>query len=51
MPSKPPRLPSWVPPPPSPDAPPSKTRLKQESHDLQALGKDLLDLSNERLAA
>jgi ribosome-associated protein len=40
-----------VPPPPSPDAPPSKTRLKQESHDLQALGKDLLDLSNERLAA
>jgi ribosome-associated protein len=39
-----------VPPPPSPDAPPSKTRLKQESHDLQTLGKDLLDLSNERLA-
>jgi ribosome-associated protein len=40
-----------VPPPPSPDAPPSKTRLKQDSHDLQDLGKDLVDLSAERLAA
>jgi ribosome-associated protein len=51
MPSKPPRIPSWIPPPPSPDAPPSKTRLKQESHELQSLGKDLLDLTDARLAA
>jgi ribosome-associated protein len=51
MPAKPPRLPSWVPPPPSPDAPPSKTRLKQESHELQTLGKDLLELSDAKLDA
>ena len=30
---------------------PSKTRLKQESHDLQKLGQDLADLSDAALAA
>ena len=30
---------------------PSKTRLKQESHDLQALGIALLDFTDERLLA
>jgi ribosome-associated protein len=30
---------------------PSKTRLKKESHDLQALGRDLLELPPQRLAA
>jgi ribosome-associated protein len=30
---------------------PSKTRLKKESHDLQALGRDLLALPPQRLAA
>jgi ribosome-associated protein len=45
------RRPSWVPPPSDLDAPPSKTRLKQESHDLQELGKALLELNAERFAA
>ncbi len=33
------------------DARPSKTQLKQRSHDLQALGEALAALSDERLAA
>ncbi|HZF81279.1 MAG TPA: ribosome biogenesis factor YjgA [Rubrivivax sp.] len=33
------------------DSRPSKTRLKNQSHDLQALGQALADLSNEALAA
>jgi ribosome-associated protein len=33
------------------DARPSKTQLKQQSHDLQALGKAVAELSAERFAA
>lgn len=33
------------------DQRPSKTRLKQEAHDLQALGRDLSELPDDRLAA
>ena len=33
------------------DARPSKTRLKQEAHDLQALGRELSELPDDRLAA
>ena len=29
---------------------PSKTRLKQQAHDLQALGQDLVELPASRLA-
>lgn len=32
------------------DERPSKTQLKQESHDLQALGEQLAELSDERLS-
>ena len=36
-----------------PQAPerPSKTRMKQASHELQSLGAELVELSNERLEA
>lgn len=33
------------------DERPSKTRMKQQSHDLQKLGRDLLELPESRLAA
>src|SRR5512145_3027220 len=38
-------------PPDAAEARPSKTRLKQQSHDLQKLGQALAALSDERLAA
>ncbi|MDO8414510.1 MAG: ribosome biogenesis factor YjgA [Gallionellaceae bacterium] len=31
------------------DLPPSKTKIKQQMHDLQAIGEELVELSNERL--
>lgn len=31
------------------DLPPSKTKIKQQMHDLQAIGEELAELSNERL--
>ena len=44
-----PLLPSRCPPTPDGDDAPSKTRLKQQSHDLQKLGMALADLSDARL--
>ena len=31
------------------DLPPSKTRIKQQMHDLQGIGEQLVELSNDRL--